>query len=68
MWKGYIDKRIGKEAYNPELAEFCKRHNAIDMHTSGHAYPEMIEAVINAVDPGEVKIIHTDVKEERANE
>ena len=62
MWKGYIDKRIGKEAYNPELAEFCKRHNAIDMHTSGHAYPEMIEAVINAVDPGEVKIIHTDVK------
>lgn len=61
MWKGYIDKKIGKEAYNPELAEFCKRHNAIDMHTSGHAYPEMIEAVIKAVEPDEVKIIHTDI-------
>ncbi len=63
MWKGYIDKTIGKEAYNPKLADFCKRYNTIDMHTSGHAYPEMIEAVIKAVEPDEVKIIHTDIKE-----
>ena len=63
MWKGYIDKTIGKEAYNPKLADFCKRYNTIDMHTSGHAYPEMIEAVIKVVEPDEVKLIHTDIKE-----
>ena len=60
LWKGYIDKEIGGNAYNPKLAEFCKKYNAIDMHTSGHAYPEMIEAVINAVDPVELIPIHTE--------
>ena len=43
-----------------KLADFCKRHDAIIRHTSGHAYPEMIKAVIKAVDPVEVKPIHTD--------
>jgi len=38
LWKGYIDENTGKGAYNAKLAEFCKKHNAIDMHTSGHAY------------------------------
>ena len=60
LWKGYIDQSIGGKSFNPELAEFCKRHNARDMHTSGHAYPEMIEAVINAVDPEELIPIHTE--------
>lgn len=60
LWKGYIDKDIGRHAFNPKLSEFCKKHNAIDMHTSGHAYPEMIEAVINAVDPKELIPIHTE--------
>lgn len=63
LWKGYINKKIGGYAYNPKLAEFCKKHNAIDMHTSGHAYPEMIEAVINAVDPLELIPIHTEYRE-----
>ena len=62
LWKGYIDKNIGGAAYNPKLAEFCKRHNAIDMHTSGHAYPEVIEAVIKEVDPDELFPIHTEDK------
>ena len=60
LWKGYIDKDIGRHAFNPKLSEFCKKHNAIDMHTSGHAYPEMIEDVINAVDPKELIPIHTE--------
>lgn len=60
LWKGYIDESIGKGAYNKQLADFCKRHNAIDMHTGGHAYPEMIEAVIREVDAGEVIPIHTE--------
>lgn len=61
LWKGYINKKIGKGAYNAQLAEFCKKHDAIDMHTSGHAYPEFVEQVIKTVDAKEVKIIHTEV-------
>lgn len=60
LWKGYINKEIGKGAYNSKLAEFCEKHNAIEMHTSGHAYPEFIEQVIEAVNPGEVITIHTE--------
>ncbi len=59
LWKGYINKDIGKAAYNPKLAEFCSKHNMIEMHTSGHAYPDFIKAVINAVDPDELIPIHT---------
>ncbi len=60
LWKGYIDEKVGKGAYNAKLAEFCKKYNAIDMHTSGHAYPEMIKAVIKEVNADEVVIIHTE--------
>lgn len=60
LWRGYIDKEIGKGAYNAKLVDFCNRHNAIDMHTSGHAYPEFIDAVIKEVAADEVIIIHTE--------
>lgn len=60
LWKGYIDRDIGKGAYNERLADFCKRYNALDMHTSGHAYPEFIAQVICAVNPGKVIMIHTE--------
>lgn len=60
LWKGYINKDIGKGAYNPKLAEFCERHNAVEMHTSGHAYPEFIDQVISTVDAKEVIVIHTE--------
>ena len=61
LWKGYINKDIGKGAYNPKLAEFCEKHNAIEMHTGGHAYPEMIKAVKDKVDANEVFTIHSEV-------
>jgi len=60
LWKGYIDEEIGKGAYNAKLADFCKKYNAIDMHTSGHAYPAIIEEVIEAVEADEVIPIHTE--------
>lgn len=60
LWKGYIDEEVGKGAYNAKLAEFCKKYKAIDMHTSGHAYPEMIQAIIDVVDANEVQYIHTE--------
>lgn len=61
MWPGYINEEVGKDAYSPELAAFCKRHNAINMHVGGHAYPDLIAAVIEATAPMESIIpIHTD--------
>ena len=60
LWSGYIDEKIGGAAYNPKLAEFCRKHNAIAMHTSGHAYPEFIEKVKETVGAGEVITIHTE--------
>lgn len=62
LWKGYIDKEIGKGAYNEKLADFCKRHNAIEMHTSGHAYPEFIEQVKETVGAEEIITIHMEKK------
>ena len=59
MWDGYINP--DKDAYNPELARFCKKYNAFSKHTSGHAYPELIEQVITAVNPTQMIIpIHTE--------
>ena len=49
MWDGYIDP--DNRAYNEKLAKFCKKHNAFSKHTSGHAYPELIEQVIKLVNP-----------------
>ncbi len=67
MWHGYIDKNV-KGSYNEKLAEFCKKHNAIEMHTSGHAYPEFIKQVIDTVNAKEVKLIHSEVNGENLME
>lgn len=59
MWDGYIDP--SKDAYNEELARFYKKYNAFSKHTSGHAYPELIEQVITTVNPTQAIIpIHTE--------
>ena len=58
MWKGFLDPK--HPAYNGNLAAFCQKYDAIIMHTSGHAYPETIEAVINAVKPARIWPIHTE--------
>ena len=59
MWKGYIDPR--KEAYDENLANFCKKYHAFTKHTSGHAYPEFIAQVITAVNPQQmIWPIHTE--------
>ena len=58
MWEGYISS--GKYQ-DKELAEFCKKHDAISMHTSGHAYMETIEKVINEINPTDaIYPIHTE--------
>ena len=63
MWEGYIDS--DKDAYNEELARFYHKYNAFTKHTSGHAYPELIEQVITAVNPTQMIIpIHTENAEE----
>ena len=59
MWRGYIDPK--KEAYNEQLARFCKKYHAFIKHTSGHAYPKLIEEVIKTVNPTEmIWPIHTE--------
>lgn len=59
MWEGYIDPK--KKAYNPELAAFCEKYDAIKKHTSGHAYPELLEKVITEVNPTQrIWPIHTE--------
>ena len=61
LWDGYITKEKGKGAYNEKLAKFCEKHNAIPMHTSGHAYPEFIEQVMALVNARETRIIHSNI-------
>ena len=59
MWKGYIDPK--EDAYDKKLAEFCKKYHAIQKHTSGHAYPEVIAQVIETVNPTQmIWPIHTE--------
>ena len=59
MWGGYIDP--GREAFNEELAGFCKKYQALSKHTGGHAYPELIEQVITTVNPTQrIWPIHTE--------
>ena len=61
MWSGYINKEAGGEAYNAGLAQFCSRHDAKQIHVSGHAFPSLISEVIQSADPREMIIpIHTD--------
>ena len=59
MWDGQLDPK--RPAYNEKLAIFCQKYNAIIKHTSGHAYPELIEQVINKVNPTQrIWPIHTE--------
>ncbi len=64
MWDGYVDKN--NKAKNQEWVDFLERQEAKgvevkQLHTSGHATIEMIEAVITAVDPKEAILpIHTE--------
>ena len=63
MWDGYRDPT--KAAYDKKLDEFCKKYNAFPKHTSGHAYPELIEAVIKEVAPTQrIWPIHTENADE----
>lgn len=59
MWDGYINPET--KAYDAGLADFCVRHQAIPMHTSGHAAPDVLAEVIKAVNPREAILpIHTE--------
>lgn len=66
MWAGYI--RPENKAFDENLYAFCKKTDAVTMHTSGHAYPELIANVIDLVDPEEEIIpIHTEAVDEFYN-
>ena len=59
MWEGYINPKC--DAYNPELAELCKKYNAKHLHTSGHIYTKDLAEFIRTVNPEEAIIpIHTE--------
>ncbi len=63
MWDGYIDKK--RAAKIPEWIDFFQpfkdRNRFVQPHTSGHASAEMIEKVIEAVEPREEIIpMHTE--------
>lgn len=61
MWGGYIDEELGGEAYSPDLADFCKRHDAVHVHVGGHAHPDLIASVIETAAPNEAIIpMHTE--------
>lgn len=63
LWEGYLDPK--RKAYNEKLAMFCEKYNAMTVHTSGHAYPELIEQVITAVNPTQmIWPIHTENADE----
>jgi ribonuclease J len=63
MWEGYIDPKK-ENCYNKNLADFCKKYNAIPKHTSGHAYPSFIAQVITAVNPTQcIWPIHTEFRD-----
>ena len=66
MWRGYITP--GSKAFNQVLYDFCKAANAMEMHTSGHAYKDCIEKVIEVVAPSEeIRFIHTEAVNEFAD-
>ena len=56
----YVKQQSGDEAYGEQMADFCKRHNVIDMHLEEHAYPDLVASVIECVNPVEaIMPIHT---------
>ena len=67
MWKGYLIPE--SPAFNKELYNLCEyTHADTTFHTSGHAYPKLLEKVIEAVNPTDAIIpIHTEKAEEFLN-
>lgn len=60
MWSGYRDPKR-KNAYDKKLDDFCKKYNAVTMHTSGHADAALIAKVIDLINPtDEIIPIHTE--------
>ena len=43
-----------------KLANFCNKYGYKELHTSGHAFPEMINAFIETVDAQEIIPIHAE--------
>lgn len=67
MWDGYLDSK--HKAYNKEWDDFLKAQEAKGveikhLHTSGHAFSQMLEKVIKAMNPKEEMIpMHTEYPE-----
>lgn len=53
MWSGYLE--------NPRIAQFLDGFDYEVLHTSGHAVPETIRTVIQAVRPRKIIPLHTEV-------
>ena len=67
LWDGYLDS--SRDAYNAEWAEFFEPYKKsgqfLELHTSGHATPETIAKVIEAVKPRKrIYPMHTGKAEE----
>ena len=66
MWDGYVDPAPNNKAKNEEWIEFLAKQErkgieVEHLHTSGHATPAMLEAVIKAVDPQDkIYPLHTE--------
>ena len=63
LWEGYLNPE--KEACNQDWVDFFAPYKEsgqfVDLHTSGHATPEMLARVIEAVEPQEAIIpMHTE--------
>ena len=69
MWEGYLEKDPKSRVAKKDWIDFLDRQEAKGirvkrMHTSGHATPRMLAAVINAVDPQEaIYPMHTECAE-----
>ncbi|MCH5267496.1 MAG: MBL fold metallo-hydrolase [Lachnospiraceae bacterium] len=59
-WSGYLE---GKHA-NAEIQEFIGNHRMEKLHTSGHAYVETIEKLINLTKPKVIIPMHTECADE----
>lgn len=63
MWNGYLDKT--KKAYSEKLGKLEEKYKDkfIYLHTSGHAYKNSLEKVINLINPNiAIMPMHTDNK------
>lgn len=61
MWEGYLK---GKAKEDPAVTEFIGSHEMKQLHVSGHAYPEDIKRLIDAVNPKMIIPMHTEMADE----